>query len=160
MSIIYEALKKAEAQGAKQPINDKLMTPKARPGMRMILVYILVIIAAIFMMNLFYKLISTSHPAKPAIQSVPPKVNAAPLPIQVKNPSPEVPVVPEAQGPVFTRRLDLNGVFYSGSEAYALMNNQIIKVGDIIEGAIVKRISLEGVELEKDGQLVQIPTSK
>jgi len=68
--------------------------------------------------------------------------------------------MPEVQGPVFSRRLDLNGVFYSGNEAYALMNNQIIKVGDIIEGAVVKRISLEGVELEKEGQFVQISTSK
>jgi len=149
MSIIYEALKKVEAQGAKQPIAEKLMAPKAKPGIKVVLFYILIVVAAIFMMNLFYRLISTSHPAKPA-----------PLPTQAKNPSPEVPAMPEVQGPVFSRRLDLNGVFYSGNEAYALMNNQIIKVGDIIEGAVVKRISLEGVELEKEGQFVQISTSK
>lgn len=154
MSIIYEALKKIEAQGAKQPIAEKLMAPKARPGVKVFLAYALVVVAAIFLMNLFYKLISASRPTKPVIQSVPTQINTAP-----PSSSP-VSAAPVVQGPVFNRRLDLNGVFYSGDEAYALMNNQIIKVGDVIEGAIVKRISLEGVELEKDGQFVQIPTSK
>lgn len=53
-------------------------------------------------------------------------------------------------------KLVLNGVFFSEGQKYALINNQIVKVGDSIIGAKVKRITLEEVELEFEGSIIKL----
>lgn len=159
MSIIYEALKKVEAQGAKEPVLQKLKSRETKPKLKNIIIYILIIAAGIFLMNLFYKLISMPRVAAPRIKNVTVTANTAPAADKL-NPAFETKASLPAKEPASNPNFNLNGVFYSGNEAYALLNNQIIKVGDTVGGAVVKRISLEGVELEKDGNLLQIPTNK
>ncbi|MDD5730169.1 MAG: hypothetical protein PHN57_03465 [Candidatus Omnitrophica bacterium] len=46
----------------------------------------------------------------------------------------------------------LNGVFLSGNECYAIINNTIVKEGDTVEGATVGKITLDEVDLESDGK--------
>lgn len=59
-------------------------------------------------------------------------------------------------------RFLLNGIFASDESAsYALINNQIAKVGDRIDGAVVKRINQDSVELESGSKnIVLTPESK
>ncbi|MBP7217178.1 MAG: hypothetical protein KBA46_07860 [Candidatus Omnitrophica bacterium] len=56
--------------------------------------------------------------------------------------------------------LVLNGIFFSGNDGYALVNNQIVQEDDIIEGAAVKHIGVNEVELEFQGSVVKIATKK
>jgi hypothetical protein len=50
----------------------------------------------------------------------------------------------------------LNGVFFSQNEGCALINNHIVKKGDTVEGAVVKQIRLDEVELESDGAVITL----
>lgn len=50
----------------------------------------------------------------------------------------------------------LNGIFFSGDANYALINNQIVREGDTLMGATIKRITSEVVELDKDGVVVRL----
>lgn len=54
--------------------------------------------------------------------------------------------------------LNLNGVFISGEEVYALINNRVLRVGDVIEGATVKRITQDTVELEYADSIITLYT--
>jgi hypothetical protein len=56
-------------------------------------------------------------------------------------------------------QLVLNGVFFSGPDAYGLINNQIVKTGDQIAGATVKKITVTDVELETaDAKVIKLFT--
>jgi len=57
--------------------------------------------------------------------------------------------------PVFT----LNGVFFSGNEGYALINNRIVKQGDKIDGATVVQIFLDEVDLDFGGSIIKLSSS-
>lgn len=57
---------------------------------------------------------------------------------------------------IATGTLVLNGVLLSGSQSYALINDQIVKVADVIDGAIVKQIEEEEVVLERDNALIKL----
>ena len=56
--------------------------------------------------------------------------------------------------------LILNGIFFSQDEPYALINNQIVKESETIEGATVKRIKVDEVEVEKEGSILTLKKSK
>jgi len=68
--------------------------------------------------------------------------------------TPETSSVPIAPPKNRIEKLILSGVFYSEGQGYALINNQILQVGDVVEGLTLKKVTLEGVELERqDGSL-------
>ena len=50
----------------------------------------------------------------------------------------------------------LNGVFFSGNEGYALINNRVVKKGDVIDGATVVGIALDEVDLEAEGSVIKL----
>ena len=54
--------------------------------------------------------------------------------------------------------LVLNGIFFSENQGYALINNRIVKEGDTVDGAIVDRISLDGVDLNSGGLVIKLST--
>ncbi|MBU1125578.1 MAG: hypothetical protein KKC84_06110 [Candidatus Omnitrophica bacterium] len=56
--------------------------------------------------------------------------------------------------------LSLNGIFFSQNEGYALINNQIVKEGDTVAGVFVKTITVNGVELEDQGNPLTLLTRK
>jgi len=86
-------------------------------------------------------------PAKPAIKV--PLIKALPSP----TPSPALPVEKEEKA---AELLKLNGIFFSGSDGYALINNQIVKAGDELAGAVVLRITLDGVELKRGDKTINL----
>jgi len=159
MSIIYEALKKVELSQSHN--NQAQSHPKKadKPKINVYLIYALVVIFGIFMANIIFGFITktpapvktntrTDMPVPEAKKETPP--SATPLPI-VAEPVQVPPPVPQTH-----LQLTLNGIFFSGDEAYALINNEIVKEGDQVKGATVKKVTLEGVELDEGGSIIKI----
>jgi len=56
--------------------------------------------------------------------------------------------------------LVLNGTLLSDGEKFAIINNQIVKMGDEIDGAVVKKITVNAVELEFAGKPLCITSAE
>lgn len=57
--------------------------------------------------------------------------------------------------------LILNGLFFSeNQDSFVLINNRILKEGDVINGAALKRISLNEVELERNGSIIRLSNNE
>lgn len=151
MSIIYDALKKVEtsqANDAKTKIDKGV---KSKP--KIYLLYALMICLGLFMANIFYGWLSQKKPADKKEPYLAPTPPTAALETNV---SVEVEMETQKESlPAFT----LNGVFFSGGEGYALINNRIVKKGDKIGGATVVQIFLDEVELELDGSIIKLSNS-
>jgi len=153
MSIIYEALKKVEKL---QNVPDALPTTPQNvkhSKIKAYLFYSFVVSFGILIANIIFRLI-TGHSSVPVIKTdsvvkVTP-VEQAPEILQ------ETPQLQEKTPP----QLTLNGLFFSQNQGYVLINNRILKEGDTIEGATVKRILLDGVELEADGAIIKLSNSE
>jgi len=156
MSIIYDALKKVEETYNKNllPETDK----KHKPKRKTYLSYGLVLCAGLIIAGLsfnfftfFYSNLSKSESDTVySKKSQSPKAgqNAA-MPPETSSPN-ELPIVslPERKKQLESS-LVLNGVFFSENEGgYALINNQIVKEGDVINGATIKKIGLDEVKVE------------
>ena len=151
MSIIYDALKKVEISQANDPktkikkIAHQDEGSKSKP--KIYLLYALMICLGLFIANIFYGRLSQKEP-----YLAPTRPTAA----LEKTPSIETEMENQKETPY---PLILNGVFFSGGEGYALINNRIVKKGDKIEGATVAQISLDEVELERDGSMINLSNS-
>lgn len=68
----------------------------------------------------------------------------------------------KTQSPVFAKpknksRFQLSGITFSGSDRLALVNNQVLGVGDkLSEGAMVKSIADDSVILEFEGKTIEL----
>src|SRR3989338_10966552 len=155
MSIIYDALKKVEKSGAAGFTLEENPEEAVKKKHRAYLIYILVACAGIFIANISFKLFidkASRNNLKPQ-EIVKLGVNKAQeqnLPAQIPKEEP-----PKKEDPPLAPVV-LNGIFFSSDEGYALINNQIVKVGDTIEGATVKRIAMDEVELELNGSIIKI----
>ncbi len=153
MSIIYEALKKAEKTiGIATEIKKNTGLMPSRPKTNPYLIFLLIACLTLYIANsIFNFIVNANKPAAPAvlIAALPQEALPAPAPepeIKKEEPPPAPPLI-------------LNGIFYSQDGGYALINNRIVRVGDIIEGAIVKRINLDEVELEGAGKTIKLTRS-
>ena len=154
MSIIYDALKKVETSLTGDAKTKIAKGVKSKP--KIYLLYALMICLGLFIANIFYGRLSQKKPVLKTTDI------AGQPPVDKKEPylAPTLPTaaleasVKEAL-PVFT----LNGVFFSGGEGYALINNRIVKKGDKIERANVVQIFLDEVELELDGSIINLSNS-
>ena len=54
----------------------------------------------------------------------------------------------------------LNGIFSSSEKSYALINNQIARVGDKISGAVIKKITSEEVLFDFEGSEIKLSIHK
>jgi len=159
MSIINEALKKT-GQFIQENEAKNNLPAKTIPWAPPFLVYILILLVGILLSKFIFGLfiepkvralpantqnqtqIKTIEPASPvALATTPP---AAPL---EKNKAPE---------PNFV----LNGIFFSDNDGYALVNNQIVRENDLVDGAKVAKITPNTVELENDGKLISLSTRR
>lgn len=145
MSIIYDALRKIDESNSiisSTKINRKMN----KSNLKIYLLYACVACAGFFIAGIFWRFLAKSLPANntPIAEQ-----NLASQETTVAEPKVDV-------KPAFT----LNGVFFSQNEGYALINNQIVKEGDVISGAIVKRIILDEVELEYAGAVIKLPTKR
>ncbi len=150
MSIIHEALKKVEAANNPQAKAKPVAGNKA--NLKAYLLYLVVAALGFLSANLIFSFFTKPlHKAYPAAkQGIANRVKPVELKPAIQPPPPQPPIPPEeaAQGKVAPTSLTLNGVFFSGEQGYALINNEIVKEGDKIAGATVVRITLEGVELK------------
>ena len=187
MSIIYDALKKVEGKvdaPGSNLINLKIeKAPQPKRKINPPLIYVFVILLSIIIAKFAFDLIQRPDEPfakrltesielvknkanllmqrKPAVQNKevltftpePHKVVAHP---SLENVVAAAPLAPKKQTPP---SLVLNGIFFSEEEGYALINNQILREGESIGGAILKRINAEDVELEFDGSTVKLSTN-
>lgn len=156
MSIIYDALKKVEDSSVKdlrpQDSGGKSLKHKFKPY----LLYILAACAGFFIVNIFFVFLTNSKKVSGANTPVPSKISLAKAQAgKQQPPSSDPPVKMSSKG-----LLILNGIFFSGDEGYALVNNHILKEGDAVNGAIVKRITVDEVEVEVDGSVLKLTVAR
>lgn len=168
MSIIYEALKKVSAAQSSASDDKPKAAVNSNDKIRLGLLCILVLVFGFFCANLIFNAFVKPPQTKsrmekpikvyPAIkqESATSQAPASPIP-PVSSPEP-LPAASAEIRPIIQVELILNGVFFSEDEGYALINNQIVKEGDLISGATVKQITLDEVELEAGGQPVKLHT--
>jgi hypothetical protein len=173
MSIIYDALKKTE-----KAINSNL---KATPDTKdkhpksiyqLYILYVIVACVGLAIGNIIFSFLP--HSKTPSlkqskstlavkndrltqVKETPQVTQTTPM---VATPSETAPMLPIDIKNKSQVSLVLNGVFFSKNEGYALINNRIVKEGDVLEDATVKRIKLDEVELEaEDGSTIKLSTN-
>lgn len=172
MSIIYDALKKVEESSIKEIKPQVDASERNRRGLKTYLLYGLAACVGLFAVNVLFTFLSRPKqivkvdridpaqvpkvPAPPAVQPRVPIQNQAPVQQPAQQTTPRAsPVKMSSKG-----LLILNGIFFSENEGYALINNHIVKEGDTVNSAIVKRIGVDDVELEVDGENVSLTTAQ
>jgi hypothetical protein len=157
MSIINDALKKTEEHLQKNTTAEQQPNPPSS-GPKPFLLYILILVAGLFLGNLIFGLIKNKVHTTPASSK-----KAAPL--AVLPPAPlalpaqiNTPVLSEEK--TQTTDFTLNGIFFSDTGSCALINNQIVKENDVVDGAKVETITLTAVELDKAGQKITLSTNR
>ncbi|MCX5712712.1 MAG: general secretion pathway protein GspB [Candidatus Omnitrophica bacterium] len=124
---------------------------------RSVLLYVFVLACGIILANVAFSIITRPSPGI-RVASVKEKP-AASASLRQDMPIAEtyVPAVAEESK---TPKLVLSGVFFSQVSSYAIINNQIVKEGDTIEGVVVKRINQDDVLLEASGVPFTLSSSK
>lgn len=157
MSIIYDALKKVEKSGILKVKADK-EERYSKSKLKIYFFYFLVICFGVFIGNIFFSFLS--QPKGSLTQQLePPAEETLPEPTE-EPPLESAPPTSADKEKKLKESLVLSGVFFSQNEGYALINNQIVKEGNLIEGATVKRIGLNEVELEFEGLTVKLSTNQ
>lgn len=155
MSIINEALKKTEERLQSKALQDNSLSPKASKT-KTFLFYILILSAGIMLGNFIFFLL------KNKIQTVQTPKQDTQTVVQAANP-PAEPVLPseslEKNKPPQANFI-LNGIFFSNHDSYALINNQIVRENDYIEGAKVSLITVNSVELDSAGKTITLASPR
>lgn len=177
MSIINDALKKVEKSFAYGYPAAAGITPTGHKKIRTnkYLIYALVFVFGLFLENTYF--LFFFHPERtfinsPASRQTPDKglllssqqqqlpTNGLPETPPAAAAEASYPPVPDANEIKETKEIELvlNGIFFSQDKSfYALINNKIVKEGDDIEGAIVRKIDSTDVELESAaGKLIKL----
>jgi hypothetical protein len=158
MSIIHEALKKAEKgihAGIEQKPQLTNQQKNAKPKIKLYILYALVACVGLLVGNSVFSFLSSPKHPQVAKANVLPEPLSKPAEVSSSQPVlKEVNTLKDKPQLVFT----LNGVFFSEGEGYALINNKIVKIGDEVGGAIVKKIDLDAVELETSGTTTKLYT--
>jgi hypothetical protein len=165
MSIIYESLKKIEKEGIPtyHPIPKK---PQAKKPKVIIFAYsklialygIMSLIAAaagIFAFRFFF--LKKRAATRTFVYQKPRPQDPKAIALQ-KRPLPQKDTRPVQPSLKITAPLVLNGIFFSGNSGYALINNQIVKEGDVVEGSYVQKISEEEVFLKNSAGVTRLST--
>ena len=168
MSIIYDALKKVEVSVNKDSLDKTKVDKKTYgPKLKIYLLFTLVIGSGFFIANIVFNLFTKpSQRDVNIVSKIQPQVNkgedvnsASELPQKITNPEPNLATAPVEVEKPSSPLLVLNGIFFSRNEGYALINNSIVKASDTIDGAVVTRITLDGVELKFQDSVIKLSTS-
>jgi len=158
MSIINEALKKTE-ESIQKSATKETAKPNKKPKSKPHLFYILIFIGSLFLCSLIFTIIkrnivpaSAPEPLKTALINKESQI-APILPVADPSTFPEEQTKPE-------RKFILNGIFFSNNGGYALVNNQIVRENDLVDGAKVEKITINSVELNNEGKTVTLSTNR
>jgi hypothetical protein len=156
MSIINEALKKTGESIQKNSAQETGLRNK-KPGLKPYLFYLLIFIVGLFLSSLIFSLIKRKV-EKPAITESPAKTTSIPeKQPQISQALPAV--MPEKQNKP-EKKFILNGIFFSDNKGYAIVNNQIVREKDSIDGVNVEKITANTVELNNEGKIISLSTSR
>jgi len=159
MSIIYEALKKVEklqSTASALPEANKQQKEKVKTNHFLLYsLYIAIAATGFFLASVVLGIFTKPLPTTPAPQPEQAALNPLPEPVSAPAAIQIAPVNIEQKQPPL--ELTLNGLFFSDDEGYVLINNQILREGDEINGVVVKRITLDGVELDAQGSTIKLP---
>ena len=160
MSIIYDALKKVEASGVDDSKTklDKGIDRGIKSKPKIYLLYALMVCLGFFIANFFYRMFIPKHLLHTSLIAI----KSQPL-IDKKQEATTLETSPSIETGTETKKetpalFNLNGVFFSEDEGYALINNKIVKQGDKIDGATIVRITLDEVELDSGGTIIKLST--
>ncbi len=158
MSIIYDALKKVEENHPQRLPEPMAKKSKSIFSVKKILIGFIVPVLLFFVtMSLYVK--NTARARIPASAITPEKTLLLPVPAPEKIREKNVPGAIQDMGDNLVEKFVLNGVFFTDNQGYALINNRITKEGDFVNDAIVKKITMEEVELEYQGTIHKLPAS-
>lgn len=159
MSIINEALKKAE-QSIHNNSAKEALSPDTKHPAKPYILYILILVAGLFLSNFIFTLlnrktrpVAARNNAEPAVKTLAKEIAAEPSPIISPAPLSAENKVPETT-------FILNGIFFSDNDGYALVNNQIVREDDLVDGAEVKTITANTVELDNAGKIITLATQR
>ena len=152
MSIINEALKKA----GQTPVQEKKELPRLEPLTRrrrmnwgpVFVVSILLLITTPLLAPVFnrsYQDHSAGNAPSQANVKAQFGVEEAPLTPTTRTPSP-------FHGSLITPDFALNGLVYSPDGSYCLINGQVVKIGESINGAKLISVTPNGAVLEYKGE--------
>jgi len=171
MSIINEALKKTDEYLQKNAAKDNPL-PAKPAGPKPFLLYGLILLAGLLLGNFIFSLLShkaqtnglASDSQNQKIQTAQtPTQGALPL-VQTTSPPPTTalpnPPVPTEKTEASETSFILNGIFFSDAGGYALVNNQIVRVNDYVDGAKVSLITTNTVELDNSAGTITLSTQR
>jgi len=159
MSIIHDALKKVEASTAPASPEQQAQkpAPQSASKRKVYLLYAVMICVGGVLANILFGLLSP----KPAPKTSPAVVIKEDIPLTVAAQAVTSSAAEEEESwEDLPSPLIVSGVFFSGDEGYALINNKIVKKGDRVGPATVGEISLQEVELENRGSVVKLSVGK
>lgn len=145
MSIINEALKKTERSLHKNILTEKPGSKKPSLPLLVLLAFLLIVWTAKFIIP----------PKKNRAVPGPGNTQPAPLPKppeEIPDDKPALPKIPEPD----IQKFILNGIFFSDRDAYALINNRIVKNNSEIDGARIISINEKNVELDHKGKKITV----
>lgn len=159
MSIIYDALNKVEKNGVNN--SEKKENKKQPLNLKIYLLYGLILVLGFIGSKVIFSLLSgqpesvkaasvqqaVNTPKKPAAVAV----VQAPVSATSVEKSPSSTTTPSEDKVIEPPPLVLNGTFVSPEEKLALINNNIVREGEQIEGVNVVSISEGKVEMEYQG---------
>lgn len=154
MSIINEALKKTEQHLQKNAAGDNPL-PRKLLHSKPFLFYVLILLAGILLGNFIFTLLK--HKAQPKVI---PLKNILPVTKTIDVPLPVLPSQPLEENKPVEANFILNGIFFSDDDGYALVNNQIVRENDFVDGAKVSLITANTVVLNNAGQTITLNTSR
>jgi len=155
MSIIYDALKKVEP-GLKVE-NKKIANTKP------IFIYVGIVVIGLLVAQVLFKFFTpASAPAAKlkvnvtALKAIAQQQSQQLLPQAQPQQTQPQPLPQLQEQPAVMPSLVLNGIFFTGNDGYCLINNQILKAGDEIEGVVVEKINEQEVELSNRGTTIKL----
>jgi len=168
MSIINEALKKTEEYLQKNATQDNPLPPKPTAP-KPFLLYILILLAGLLLGNFIFNLLSHKLEGNGLASSQSHKIQTTQTPkkntlsvIQTTNspPAATLPSQPPEEKKPKESSFVLNGIFFSDNNGYALVNNQIVRENDYVDGAKVGLITTNTVELDNAGETITLSTHR
>lgn len=155
MSIINEALKKT-GQHIQENEAKKNSLPDKKTGPRPLLLYILILLVGISLSSFIFSLlghkIKTVEVSKKAAIAIQQPAILPPLPVE--------PVLAKEEKKAPEAAFVLNGIFFSDNDGYALINNQIVRENESVDGAKVTKITANTVELNNQEKLITLSTRR